>query len=232
MEPSVKFAARLDSKGRWLPPKKLGSNIPTIHAGQTMPVDLNFFHTGTTTNLLNERQAIAMHSQAHLYKTCSIYSARGVFWTVDYDATHKRVGDGKHHEGEPDMSGESDEEDNDYDDWTELSFGRIEGHQSLSYAGRHLPERRLLAQRRDQAWAQHLIPDRYQSHITSRDRRHGGLVGDLPILVGLAAMSLPVSRWHEILPQTITNPNNSSHSWRISQAQLDDIDRGSQCLSF
>ncbi|KAF2166365.1 hypothetical protein M409DRAFT_23556 [Zasmidium cellare ATCC 36951] len=221
---------RMDDRGRWLPPKKQESNILRRYPGPIQTVDLTFGHNGTETNRLTNEQAANAH-QLPVYRACSLYSARGVFWTVDYHAIGKKIGDGKHdpNEEDDDDESESGEEDTEeYDDWAELTFGRVEGHQSLSYAGRHLLEKRLLAQRHDQDWVQHLIPDRYQSHITTRDRRSGGLVGDLSLLIGLVAMSVPVAKWLSILPQTIRNPRESERSWRICREQLDEVDRGSQ----
>lgn len=232
---------RTDDLDRWLPPKRYGSNTLRTLPRQSVPVTMTFYHdevSGITSCLLPP-QVDAMRNRMVPYKTYSMYHARGVFWTVSYNATERMVGDGKHdradegqdEEGGEDSSSESEEDESTaYDDWTELSFGEAEGQHSLSYAGRHLAKRRLLAQRREQDWVYHLIPDRYQWRTTSPDRRYGGLVGglvgDLPLLIGLAAMSLPLRKWPTVLPQTI------ARSWQIPQSQKDEVDRGSACESF
>lgn len=199
--------------------------------GQRVPVTLTFHHDGETTTLLNAPQVTALRTRARPYKTYSLYHARGVFWIVNYDATQSKVGDGQHDEDEEEGSSSEDEDDDQYDDWSEPSFGpaNVEGHPFLSYAGSHVGERRLLAQRRGQDWVNHLLPDRYQSRFTATDARSGGLVGELPLLIGLAAMSLPIAGWPNVLTQTIVNPPQSSRSWRISQAQMSQFDRGTQC---
>ncbi|KAK4501718.1 hypothetical protein PRZ48_007527 [Zasmidium cellare] len=232
LQPLPDKDTRRDSRDRWLPPKKEGSNRLLQFEGQPIPVKLMFYHDGASTTLLGDQQVAALRTRAVPYKTYSLYHARGVFWIVDYDVTRHKVGDGKHDEDDADESSSGDEDNGAYDDWSELTFGpaNIEEHPFLSYAGHHQNTRRLLAQRRGQDWVQHLIPDRYQSHFTATDGKSGGLVGELPLLIGLAAMSLPVQGWPGVLPQTIVNPPQSRRSWRISQVQKDHVDRGTQWI--
>lgn len=242
MEPRAQLDNRRDPQDRWLPPKKVQSNIPYRFPGQEVPANVWLYHNGTVTvpwGDLDERQRMALSSRIRPYKTYSMYHARGVVWTVDYDATSSKVGDGKHENDEEDddededsESSSSTSEEDSWDTWAELSFGPANtgGYQSLSRVGRHAGQRRLLAQRRGQRWVHHLIPDRYHANIVSaRDSRSGGLVGELPLLIGLAAMSLPIQRWVDLLPQTIVNHPNAMGSWRITQAQIDEYERGSQC---
>lgn len=230
MVPEPRNDNRIDAKDRWLPPKRQGSNVPLILQGQQTAVNLIFYHDETTgrTTPMNQAAVANYRERFAHYKTYSMYHARGVLMAVDCDATLRMVGDGKHEADDDDNESLSEsDDDGPYDDWTELTFGsaNVGGQPSLSYVGCRGRERRMAAQRRGQDWVHHLVPDRYQSRISATDNRPGGLVGELPLLIGLVAMSLPTTMWPTLLPRTIAN------QWQISQEQLNNIERGSQCKS-
>lgn len=217
---------RTTANGRWLPPKALGHNIKWQQPGVSTPV---FYHDGHATGPKN------LPCNAREYKVYSIYHDQAVFWTVDYDATRKPVADGqdfdaanggdRHPNDESDSESSSDDEE--LDDWRPLSFNPLEGNtQLISYAGRRLQSRTLLVQRPDQTWVNQLLPHTYQASPERRTRntRYGGMVGELPLLIGLAAMSLPPmprppSNYsvHTLLPYMIVNPTagNQIGSWRV-----------------
>lgn len=236
MVPSDEKDTRRDNRGRWLPPKQPGSNRPFFPPGQARPEGLTYYHNGATSTLLNEWQENVSDGRRTPFKTFSLYTANGVIWAVNYDATKHWIGDGKHENVDLDESSDMDARDDDrsndedkYDDWSELSFTAaiVDRYSSVSTrVGLHLPQRRLLTQRRDQVWVQHLIPDRYRSRLERRDPDSGGLAGDLPLLIALVAMSLPISRWTDLLPQTMTN----KPGWEVTQGQIDEVEYGSQCI--
>lgn len=235
MAPDPWLDDHTDPRDRWLPPKKKGSNSLHIIPGQNTTVNFTFYYNGETTSLLNAQQVAALHTRVVPYETYSMYHARGFFWTVDYDATRTKVGDGKHAEDSDTEditdSDTSDDDNEEHDDWSELSYDRaeVEGLQSLSYVGRHGRKGRLLAQRRDQTWAHHLLPDGYQSRIITSDRRAGGLAGELPLLIALVAMSLPTTAWTTMIPQTLATAARKAGVWGFSPQQLNEVERGSQC---
>ena len=65
-----------------MPPKSMGGNI----RGTT----LNFKHDGRRTAIVH-----ALPSNLREYKCYSVYHDHAYLWTVDYDATAERVGDGR-----------------------------------------------------------------------------------------------------------------------------------------
>ena len=217
MAPRPNIRQRTTPNGRWKPPKALGYNLKLAPQGQLTPT---YYHDGETTGLRD------IPDDAEEYQVYSIYYEQATFWTVKYDATRKQVEDGD----DADRRRSSDSTDDDeLDDWWPLSFGLPEGSQTyLSYAGRRQTHRRLIVQRPDQLWAEQLLSDTYQAphgHRTN-DRRFGGLVGDISLLIGIAAMSLPPAQVRAVLPFMIVNPPEGG-SWRVlPQASMP---RGAGC---
>ncbi|KAK5112294.1 hypothetical protein LTR85_011566 [Meristemomyces frigidus] len=211
MHPRPGLGPRHGRYGRWNPPKAHGDNVKWIPTGSTMPYTLSFRHDGQATTLANQLPEGIEH-----YQTYSIYHDEAVFWTVDYDACRVAVAD-----GDEDSSDESEESDGETerDTWAPLTFGAVENneHPYMSFAGRRQEHRRLLTQRPDQLWAEQLLPNRYQAsqETRTRDQRYGGLVGDLPLLVGLMAMAVPANRMSALLPNMIGNLPNVANSWRV-----------------
>lgn len=199
MFPKSGIVERWSPHGRWRPPKARGNNLKLI------PV--HFYYDGNTTAV----QEVLPDVEEH--RTYSVYYDRAIFWTVDYDATEKQVSDGK--ESNPpedtpeenqqrhgfsrqsaanpqksDSSRDSEDEDEETDDWAPLKFDHRE-RDLLSYAGRHQPFSRLQIRRRDQNWAQKLLTDSCSAQGITDDRNHGGLIGELPLLIALMAFAIP-----------------------------------------
>lgn len=153
------------------------------------------------------------------HRTYSIYHDRAIFWTVDYDATKEQVSDGSESSPEEDTPEETqaqfgfqdqsaassdvddsdDEDDEDQserrvekDDWAPLKFDHRD-RDLLSYAGRHQPFSRLRVRRPDQEWPSKLLTDTCSARDTSREPRHGGLIGELPLLIALMAFAIPAN---------------------------------------
>lgn len=238
MAPNPCIRPRTTSEGHWRPPKALGSNCKRRQLapnGAAVPITLVFRHDGALP--MNQTRAVAqLPSGVQPFKTISIYHHSGVMWAVPYDATQHQVGDGHDHppgqapEDESDPSDE-DETQEDRENWAELSFAEIGPHY-LSYAGLRMDNTRLLRQRPGQLWVQHFLPDRYHSRERwTKDTKYGGLVGELPLLIGLVALSQPENRWQGLLPQTVLNVGHNTPGWQVSQIQQLHFPRGHECES-
>lgn len=214
MMPRPRMQPRHGRHGRWNPPKALGNNIKWIPNGSTAPYTLLFYHNGQTTAQVNQLPAGVEH-----WQTYSIYHDEAVFWTVDYDACQSSIADGdedtgdNNAESDEETEREDDEEEIERDTWAPLTFSSADNDEYpyMSFAGRRQGNRRLLTQRPDQLWAEQLLPDRYQAAQENRTghRNYGGLVGDLPLLIGLMAMTVPAQNIVTHLPQMIVN------RWRV-----------------
>lgn len=217
MSPKPGIEHRWSPKGRWRPPKASRHNLalPPAH----------FYFNGTATRKIN---VLPEHFQPH--RTYSVYHDRAIFWTVDYDATEGLVGDGTAEEIETqrgfrhesaatsrvvDSLDESDDGNDDddraeKDDWDPLKFDHRE-RDRLSYAGRHQPFLRLCTQRPDQEWAQKLLTDACSAQDKTNDPALGGLIGELPLLIALAAFATPQAHLSEGLCQAI------GHTWKAPE---------------
>lgn len=156
---------------------------------------------------------------AKVHKTYSIYWERAIIWTVDYDATLEqlepppRVMNMSGFQIQSAASSDVGESDEDYeyrDDWAPLKFDHRE-HDLLSYAGRRQPHSRLRVRRSNQDWPQKLLPDTCSAQETSDDLSHGGLIGELPLLIGLMALAIPKGQLAPGLCQSMGRP------WRAPQ---------------
>jgi hypothetical protein len=172
----------------------------------------------------------ALPPNAEVHKTYSMYWERAIIWTVNYDATLEHFGNGMEsnppkeplEQLEPpprvmNMSGfqirssassdvgESDEDHEYRDDWAPLKFDHRE-QDLLSYAGRRQPHSRLRVRRSDQDWPQKLLPDTCSAQETSDDPSHGGLIGELPLLIGLMALAIPKGQLAPGLCQSMGRP--------------------------
>lgn len=222
MKVRPRIRLRFSKNGRWCPPKANGHNIlyPTPNAPTP-----TFYHDGAKTEIK------ALPRSCQEYETYSLYHDQAVFWTVDYDATAGKVENGKDF---PDDESESSDSEEEGDDWRPLSFEEAnENDLHMNFAGHRLPSRKLLHQRKSSAWTNQLLPDTYQKHqddCTSRSR-YGGLVGDLPLLIGLVAMTLPETGQygvHAMMPWLIVNPG-AGGSWRVLPPER--VPRGIGCKS-
>ena len=115
--------------------------------------------------------------QLREFKTYSLFYSRGFgLWVLNSDATNPRAGTA----------------------WHPLRFDHGHIHQSsyLTHAGQ---EEAMEWQRNDQSWAYMLLPTTYHG-AAPPDPRYGGLVGELSILLGLAALSMPPANLQQWLP--------------------------------
>lgn len=215
--------------GQWSPPKAQGNN--TLQPDPQHPrrrLTRVFQHDGAQTTELSQLPRGVEH-----HKTFSVYYCSGMIWAVPYDATATYVGNGK--DGNDTERSDSDESDNDNDgeelheDWAELSFNRISRQNAWSFAGLGQPSQRLLAHHPSQLWSQYFLPDRYTSSNPMPDRNVSGMVGELPLLIALAALSQPWQQWRNLIPRTIVNGGQQGPGWQVSQQQRTLALHGQQC---
>lgn len=209
---------RISCRGFRLPPKALGNNESQL--------EVHFQHIGQSTNIVPE---IPINAQLH--KTYSIYIYNATLWTVDYDATALSVHDGSEiggasgystsdtddEEEGPSIRGERDL--NFRDDWVSMSFNHRPN--SVSYAGRRCEHWRLCTEREDQNWARQILPDLYMAQDQTYNQQEGGLIGDLPLLIGLIALAVSDSKVSTVLPQVM------QRSWQFSLSNP--LSRGDGC---
>lgn len=62
-------------------------------------------------------------------------------------------------------------------------------------------------------WAHFLLPDIYHTRDIATRERPGGLVGDLPIFLGLMAFTTTREKIAGVLPCAFSNGNWKLHSW-------------------
>ena len=237
MVPRSGIEQRWSQHGRWKPPKAFGNNLSgepaSFHFNPTNNDPIN--NNATNNNNTCTITLSALPPNADLHKTYSIYVDRAIIWTVNYDATVEQVGDGLEHNRPEEQSeqldhrsramnisgfhvqssassdmGESDDENEYKDEWAPLKFDHRE-RDRLSYAGRRQPYSRLRVRRSDQDWPEKLLPDTCSAQETSEDPRHGGLIGELPLLIGLMALAIPPDQLAPGLCQSMGRP------WRAPQ---------------
>ena len=195
MRPRRDIRERVTRGGRWLPPKADGNNERYSST--------RFYHDSQTTAVVDSIPATALPD-----KTFSIYYERAVIWNVDYDATSQKVHDGRETsaaegaaaEGELDVEVSDDEELR--DDWAPITFSHLQDY--ISYIGRRLDQLRLCIQRPNQIWAQHILPDPYTAQEVRQS--YGGLIGELPLLIGLMALAIPEEHVQGHIPRATGNP--------------------------
>ena len=187
-----------DGPSGWRPPKPRGWNrsdegqlhcVFGFNGNQMVPVDLMTWARG-----VRDRAII-------LYRTVSVYYDRGQFWCVESDAIANAVGDGlsptaearRSSSSEDDASGDEDDPNVNTADWTRLGFsweGLQGGYRTTLLVGG--PQETLHIERADQApWTERLIPQpaRAPPNMRTGIYPHGGLGGDLSLLIALVAFS-------------------------------------------
>ncbi|KAF2764101.1 hypothetical protein EJ03DRAFT_332152 [Teratosphaeria nubilosa] len=147
--------------GAWMPPKARGANVRGCSTW--------FKHTDQATQPTAE---VPEAVTAQDFACYSIYHDHGVFYTVNYDATTNKVGDGDdataaqgngRDSSSDDSSGSSVvHEEEDHDDWSTITFNWADQQRKISYAGQKQPFQRLPLRRTD-----------------------------LPLLIGLVAFAMP-----------------------------------------
>ena len=223
MAPNPAAVPRVSQRlGRWLPPKQLGNNLKSTTA-------VRFYCNGQTTQVVN-----GLPSSARVYKRYSLYHESAEIWSVPFDASTEKVGDGvddsaAHGSARNDEDDEDgDEEDSDSDeesepdnvDWSPLTFTTLQ--QQSSYIGLGLPLQHLPIRRHPQHWPEQILPDTYRvTRAALNEERYDGLVGELPLLIGLMCFALPPALVPTSLPACIHRP------WRVYGPQQ--IARGAGC---
>jgi hypothetical protein len=82
--------------------------------------------------------------------------------------------------------------------WNTIRFGHeADGSSYLTPAGAN---ETLQCQRPEQQWPHKLLPNIYHAVPQTQDPRPGGLIGELPIFLGLAAMSMDTASLRTWLP--------------------------------
>ncbi|CAO2647419.1 Nn.00g083410.m01.CDS01 [Neocucurbitaria sp. VM-36] len=180
-----------DGHGNWKPSTDRNANY-TITKGVT---GRHWFCNSQQINEIQQRPQNAQH-----YKTFSLYYVGGVgFYVLKGDARNPPDDDVFH----------------------KLQFAYHNNQDYSSYltdAGQH-PTLRLQPQ--DQRWAHLVLPNIYHSHQIAPSQQYGGLVGELPIFLGLMAFTTSRDHLPGVLPHTFTGG-----SWVIShQWQMQRIDR-------
>ena len=208
MRLSPHFQQRANRIDGWLPPRPRGSNLPLA--------------TGLTYEYLaGHIQAVnAAHPEHVEYKTFSFYFNNDIIWIYKSDATRHKVGDGSGNprtgrvgdqgraaEESEDGSDRSDDEDGEAEDWQSLKFRwavNPADNARFSYATNRANHDTLHCQRRDQTWLQNVLPNRYLApQAQTVIQPHGGVAGDLPILLALVAFSMRADRVNQVLPHCI-----------------------------
>lgn len=209
---------RVTRRGFWFPSRRLGYNISTF---------TRFFH-----HTPNSTECVTGVPQGSVpWKSFSLYHLRGKLVHVNLNATRQKIGTGRDDNRSPTpKSGSSDEDDDDvirYYDWEELSFDTVPESPRChlaSYAGHRREHPRLRVRRPAQEWVQHFLPDRYHPEQVLQADQGGGMIGELPLLIAIAAMSQPPAQWETLLPETVAGTRI-----QLSQSQRANIERGSAC---
>jgi hypothetical protein len=129
------------------------------------------------------------------YKKYSMYYAEGLgFWVLRGDARSPQNGDV----------------------WHRLCFDNYDVNRGTSYltnAGQH-STLRVQPPPYQQAWADMLLPDIYHSRNPAAPHCPGGLVGELPIFLGLMAFTVTRDNLAAVLPRTFTGGRWNVHAWQ------------------
>lgn len=184
----------------WAPPRRLGANRLVSDADSQV-----FYHDGFAT----VRRPLPDHLRQQSYMCYSLYADEHAgIRLVPYDASSHQVNDGVDHDAH-DSSDESGASTPDSlplrPDWRHLSFDSLpNNHRQISSAVHNGRFTHLLAYHRLQEWVPQLIPERYIGPDPVRsDSGQGGLVGDIALLLGLLALSVPFQQMYALLPALV-----------------------------
>lgn len=191
------------SQGYWQPPRRRGANRTAPFPATSQQLALGpgraFYFNGD--QLIPQPMQLPQHL-VHSYTEYSMYVGEGQeLFIVPYDAStntvYNGVDDGTDPLPPPDHA----------PDWSELSFERIENSPDrISVAGFRLPHRHLRLWLRRQEWVQQIIPAPYRPQMQTRlnerrDSPQGGLVGNIALMIGLLALSIPPQVVLQALPR-------------------------------
>lgn len=215
MRPSDRFAQNYGRTG-WIPPEPFGSNLPF----RAYTTDQWYLYDGQRVQLIPAPRRGA----PALYRETSLYYSDGHFWAVNGDATSNRVGEGQnnpplnstsYHFTSPANTADPEKSSSDDDDddgipgaWQLLKFDH---EHNGSYAYPEGENRYLNLQHATQPWIIQALPPAFlhpQQNLSIPQQGqvpqpNGGIIGDLPILIALLAFSVPESRVHEALLQSV-----------------------------
>nr|OQO31561.1 hypothetical protein B0A51_01403 [Rachicladosporium sp. CCFEE 5018] len=183
--------------GDWRPPRGKGKTKYKEWPSGWREYALFHHQDGTTIRLLNtpDNTPESLHLEPH--GTCSMYFDQGNIWVVDCDATRHTIYDGDDNDNDASDLSQSGLTEDRTNDWSHVHFTHVDINvdpgQKMSYVAYDGREKKLIYQHRDQVWAKKLFPDRYSrmgDREVERGAQLGGLVGELPILLGLVALSV------------------------------------------
>lgn len=261
MSPKQAIEERFSPHGRWRPPKGLGNNLTLPPAyfsfdGQTTSVQ--------TRNAPDLLQNAVLHKTYSIYYDRAIfwivpYDASkervddGEENTPSEDLPTENIRPGSMNtSGFQNQSAASSDVSDDESgeststktttpnvDWSILKFDHRDSDK-LTYASRRQPHSRLCVRRRSQEWAQKILPDSCdaQPQNVTDNKNLGGLIGELPLLIGLMAFALPETNWEHLLCQAMgqrwSAPNAErsvgckpySSLLHATRVTLTDIDQG------
>ncbi|KAH9882313.1 hypothetical protein J1614_000549 [Plenodomus biglobosus] len=105
-----------------------------------------------------------------------------------------------------------------HDDWHALKFDHSPNDFSsfLTNAGQHDT---LCCQRRDQTWPRMLLPDIYHTTTPGHRLDHGGLTGELPILLGLMAHTTTRENLPFVIPYMFRNSKWQEHEYQSQRTE-------------
>ncbi|OQO14102.1 hypothetical protein B0A48_00978 [Cryoendolithus antarcticus] len=193
--------------GGWRPPRAQGKNKYKLWPSGWQDHALFHHGNGITTRL----QQASLAPPLDKYGTCSMYVANGSIWVVNCDATQKAIHDGEDNDT-PDR-GRTHHHEYSTRDWSHVQFNtvstQIDPTRTMSCVTYDGEQEKLIYQHYDQEWAKKLFPDRYSrmgDRAVERGPRLGGLVGELPILLGLVALSVDPRGMQERIPNIVQGP--------------------------
>ena len=180
--PGPGFRQRSDDFGRWVPPGAHGSNV------LVNDVPLQYQYDDWQAQRIGPTATPRRH-----YKTCSLYAEQDRIWMWPEDATQNGIGDAGMDEEGGSNSSTSSAGGEVTQDWAELKF---HWHNAQMFYRSYTAQGRLHGQVQCQTpnTALHeVLPDQYLAPQQHRNvpPTHGGLTGELPILIGLIALSVP-----------------------------------------
>ncbi|KAK6440055.1 hypothetical protein LTR95_003719 [Oleoguttula sp. CCFEE 5521] len=193
--------------GDWRPPRGQWKNVYKTWPSEWRDYALFHHSSGTTLRASGTPESLGLKS----YRTCSMYFNQANIWIVNCDATQRVIHDGNDNDTsdrrQPPLAGTA------TNDWSHVSFkaanAEVAPSPEVSYVTYDGPEERLIYQHQDHAWARRLFPDRYTrmgERSLGADRQLGGLVGDLPILLGLVALSIDPRGMQERIVSIVQGP--------------------------
>ncbi|EMC94037.1 hypothetical protein BAUCODRAFT_218767 [Baudoinia panamericana UAMH 10762] len=207
LRPDQSMEQRSDGD-RWLPPRPSGSNQIYLR-GEWLRYSGQPGQNIQPSNLTPPSSP--HHDQSAntmLYsKSYSMYYSHGTIWVLPYDASERQVSTGTQDGSTPPNSSVDLSNDEDgAQDWESLMFNNtkpwIEGISYVSEDGHY--EQLIEQWPGQQGWLDRLLPDRYRTSPSVKHNRprqgarRGGLCGELPVLIGLLALSVTPSTPQEL----------------------------------